>query len=459
MLVRFSLTTLGLATLATMVTIPTSRAQTIFDLVEENMESSTLEALLVATGLDEPLRAPEPLTVFAPSDNAFEAFFHLDPELAGAFQTDVHSWMTHITDLLLFHVVPGRNLIHIEDVGSSLTLTTLNGEDLMIDIVDRGFTVRPAAGGVARGLASISVDNGDANLVDHVLTPSWLTQSIIDVTAGWGEFSILVGLLTTDGLEELLHALHTEFGLTVRVRYILTVAEMRAVRRLIMTTLACLTHLVTFPQLFAPLDSAFHALGDDVMSYLESEAGKLDMVKILTYHVVLDVIGWMSIATGSSTQVPTLYNGATIEVVGTETDVLVNYSTVVSADILARNGVVHAIDRVLIPEDVQASIGGGGGTSDGKGYKGTAKGKGKGTSKSSSKSMMGCPGKGKGASASSKSAKSTLGKGKGVDATAKGTTAKGKGKGIRSSTGKSSSCMGNGKGKGMYSVEAQPLRL
>lgn len=221
MLVRFPLTTLGLASLAKLVTVPTSRAQTIFDLVEENVESSTLEALLVATGLDEPLRAPGPLTVFAPSDNAFEAFFHLDPELGGAFQTDMHSWMTHISALLLFHVVPGRNLIHMEDVGSSLTLTTLYGEDLTIDIVDRGFTVRPAAGGVARGLASISVDNGDANLVDRVLSPSWLTQSIVDVTAGWGEFSVLVGLLTTDGLEELLHALHTEFGLTVRDRCIL----------------------------------------------------------------------------------------------------------------------------------------------------------------------------------------------------------------------------------------------
>lgn len=213
MLFGSSLAILGVASLATFV--PTSRAQTIFDLVEENFETSTLEALLVATGLDVPTRAPDPLTVFAPSDNAFEAFFQLDPELAGGFQTDMNSWMTHITDLLLFHVVPGRNLFHLEDLGARVVLTALNGENLMVDILDRGFTVQPAAGGVARGMASLSVDNGDANLVDRVLSPSWLTQSIVDVTAGWGDFSVLVGLVTTDGLEDLLHALHTEFGLTV----------------------------------------------------------------------------------------------------------------------------------------------------------------------------------------------------------------------------------------------------
>lgn len=202
-----------------MITMPTgAQAQTVFELVEENYETSILEALLVATGLDQPLRGSGPITVFAPSDEAFGIFFDSDPELAGAIQMDLSSWMTHVMDLLLFHAAPGRNLIQTQPTGATITVSTLNGGELTIDVLSNGFRARPAVGGgYSQGLASISVTNGDANLMNAVLAPSWLTQSIVDVTGSDPQFSTLVGLLTRMGIEDMLRSLSTMFGITVRI--------------------------------------------------------------------------------------------------------------------------------------------------------------------------------------------------------------------------------------------------
>ena len=194
-----SIAALALATVAT--TTRTAHAQTtatLFDLIEENFETSILEALLVATGLDEAARGPGPYTIFAPQDDGFYEFFNSDPELAAAFQMDMPSWMLHITDMLLFHVVPGRNLVQGRNDMAPFPVPTLNGADitLQVDVQDRSFVVRPAAtgdDGTAQGLAVMAVSNGDVNFIDKLLAPTWLKASIVDVAVGLQpEFSTLV---------------------------------------------------------------------------------------------------------------------------------------------------------------------------------------------------------------------------------------------------------------------------
>lgn len=94
---------------------------------------------------------------------------------------------------------------------------------------------------------------------------------------------------------------------------------------------------------FAPSDEAFAALGLNHRNIV-SELGVETLKTILLYHVVGDVVYSGDLSDGF---VPTL-NGASVEV-NLDSGVMINDSSVIVADIMARNGVIHAIDSVLMP--------------------------------------------------------------------------------------------------------------
>lgn len=94
---------------------------------------------------------------------------------------------------------------------------------------------------------------------------------------------------------------------------------------------------------FAPNNDAFKALPAATMSKLAVDKELLRSV--LTYHVVP---GKTMAAQVGSTKVKTV-NGAEINLSRTGTFVAVEDAVVVAADVPATNGVVHIVDRVLIP--------------------------------------------------------------------------------------------------------------
>jgi uncharacterized surface protein with fasciclin (FAS1) repeats len=99
--------------------------------------------------------------------------------------------------------------------------------------------------------------------------------------------------------------------------------------------------------LFAPTDSAFAALSEGLLdTLLNNPTGTL--LSILQYHVVQDSIVSGDLAAGISVQT---LQGASITVDTTATGDFVLNGTVglVEVDKIARNGVVHLIDQVLIP--------------------------------------------------------------------------------------------------------------
>ncbi len=104
---------------------------------------------------------------------------------------------------------------------------------------------------------------------------------------------------------------------------------------------------------FAPTNAAFAALPPETLDKILAD--KELLTKILTYHVVSGsypaqaVTTLPDIATGA--QVPTV-EGQSITIVSDGTSVMVNDATVETADVNASNGVVHVIDKVLIPPDV-----------------------------------------------------------------------------------------------------------
>jgi len=96
---------------------------------------------------------------------------------------------------------------------------------------------------------------------------------------------------------------------------------------------------------FAPNDEAFAALWEGTVEDLLKPENQEKLQSLLLYHVVPGKI--MSTDLSGSATVETL-QGGTVEVVAGD-GVKVNYATVIAADIEASNGVIHVINRVLIP--------------------------------------------------------------------------------------------------------------
>ena len=97
---------------------------------------------------------------------------------------------------------------------------------------------------------------------------------------------------------------------------------------------------------FAPTNEAFAALPAGTLENLLKPENKEDLVEILTYHVVSGKVMSTDLADGMTAET---VNGEEIEIAINGSDVSVNGASVIKADIKASNGVVHVIDKVIIP--------------------------------------------------------------------------------------------------------------
>ncbi len=134
-------------------------------------------------------------------------------------------------------------------------------------------------------------------------------QTIVDVAAGNADFSTLVALVEAAGLVD---TLKSDGPFTV----------------------------------FAPTNAAFAALPAPVVDYLTSEAGKDTLTSILTYHVVAGKVMSADVTSGDVASV----EGDAISLTVSDAGVRVENAAVVTADIEASNGVIHAIDAVILPD-------------------------------------------------------------------------------------------------------------
>jgi len=98
---------------------------------------------------------------------------------------------------------------------------------------------------------------------------------------------------------------------------------------------------------FAPTNAAFAALPESTVEDLLKPENTEQLVKVLTYHVVPGAVTSDQLA-GQRLDVATV-QGQAVHVNGTD-GVKVNKATVTTADIMASNGVIHVIDKVLLPK-------------------------------------------------------------------------------------------------------------
>jgi uncharacterized surface protein with fasciclin (FAS1) repeats len=100
---------------------------------------------------------------------------------------------------------------------------------------------------------------------------------------------------------------------------------------------------------FAPTDAAFAALPKGTLDDLLKPANKAKLTKVLTYHVVPGSVVSTSLKSGDVKSV----EGSPLKVTVAGGKVTVGGANVVKADVKASNGVIHVIDKVLLPPDIK----------------------------------------------------------------------------------------------------------
>ncbi|MDB4303316.1 fasciclin domain-containing protein [Desulfosarcina sp.] len=108
---------------------------------------------------------------------------------------------------------------------------------------------------------------------------------------------------------------------------------------------------------FAPTNEAFEALFADLGVNGVDDLSKEQLTPILLYHVVDGKVWSKDVKSG---QVSTLNETSSIQVKATKNKVMVDDSKVIIADIEGSNGVIHAIDKVMIPQTKTAAKSSGG---------------------------------------------------------------------------------------------------
>lgn len=113
---------------------------------------------------------------------------------------------------------------------------------------------------------------------------------------------------------------------------------------------------------FAPTNKAFENLPEGKLDYLLKAENKDELVKILKYHVVSgevnasDLEGEQTVETLEGTKIKLMAQSSE-EYMGDEPEamskIMVNNALVTEADITASNGVIHIIDGVVMPEDME----------------------------------------------------------------------------------------------------------
>lgn len=289
----------------------TVESNTIVDFVNNNDNYSSLAAAIDAAGLTATLEGSTNYTVFAPDNDAFAAFLS-----ANGFASLDEVPTDLLTQLLLYHVQEGRIMSSDLSTGYIQSMVTYGASDEPLSMyinTNDGVTINGVSNVTT---ADVEVDNGVIHAVDSVIgLPDVTTFATADPN-----FSILVQALTREDSYTFVETLQS-------------------------------TNAPAPFTVFAPVDSAFVALLDelDVSSLDDIDADTL--AAVLSYHVVAganvrstDLTDGMMVSTLQGDDF-TVNLGDNVTI----TDANGRTATVIATDVQATNGVIHALDTVILP--------------------------------------------------------------------------------------------------------------
>lgn len=284
---------------------------TIVDVAIDNNLTSLVAAVRRAN-LDVTLAGPGPYTVLAPSDAAFSAFLQ-----ANNFNSLTDVPVDLLRNILLNHVISGELMSTDLTTGYANTNATsdASGTNMSIYInTENGVSFN----GISNvGIANVEADNGIVHVVDAVIgLPSVVTFATADPN-----FSILVEALTRENDFTYVETLSTPNG----------------------TAPAPFT-------VFAPINDAFVDLLAELQLNALSDVPKATLTSTLNTHVVA---GANVLESNLSDNMPvsTLGGGLTVNLTSngaTLTDSNNRVSSIIATDVQANNGVIHAINKVVL---------------------------------------------------------------------------------------------------------------
>ncbi|MCW9714160.1 fasciclin domain-containing protein [Aliifodinibius salicampi] len=266
----------------------------IVEVAQSNDDFSTLVSAVTDAGLATTLQGSGPFTVFAPTNQAFEAL----PE--GLLESLSNE---QLNEILSYHVVAGSTVM-AGDLQAEQSVEASAGGQLFVTVMDGDVMVNDNASVVT---ADVEASNGVIHAIDQVVLP----DSYLDVVGIVAKRFSLQTLEGAVGQADLVSTLQGEGPFTV----------------------------------FAPNNASFEGLDLSGLSQQQLQ-------DVLTYHVLDSKVLSGDLATS---QTVTTVNGdeLTIEVASDNTVSLTdqqgNTYQVTQADLEGTNGVVHIIDGVLMP--------------------------------------------------------------------------------------------------------------
>ena len=243
-----------------------------------------------------------PFTLFAPTDQAFADLLAqlkiTPPELLAN---------PELASILLYHVVSGRERAG-QLLSSSTQATLSDGKSVLVVLEGTDVLVNRAK--VTR--ANVPASNGVIHVINKVLLPPAETttiNSIVDVLQLDGRFSVLLAALDVTGLDD---AVAGAGPFT----------------------------------LFAPTDEAFGTLLAELGVTPEQLLANPNLSSILLYHVIGSRQGALQLLGAGNV---TTLQGDDLSVRLQRFGVYVNDSRVINPNVKAPNGIIHTIDKVLLP--------------------------------------------------------------------------------------------------------------
>jgi len=288
----------------------------------------TLVAAVTEAGLAETLSGDGPFTVFAPTDEAFAAAL----DALGITAEDLLA-NPALGDILTYHVVAGE-----VDAATAISLDgqsagTVQGEEIAISVVDGSVVINDSATVVT---ADVEASNGIIHVIDAVILPPSIAAVLLgDDMADEEEAAD----------EEAAEELPTIVGVAQEAGIFTTLIAAAEAAGIAPTLDAPGDFTI-----FAPTDEAFAAALDALgLTAEELLADTETLTGILTYHGLVGSVDAATAISLDGQSVRTL-NSQEITISVVDGSVVINdVATVIQADVMASNGIIHVIDAVLLP--------------------------------------------------------------------------------------------------------------
>jgi len=277
----------------------------IVETAQADSRFSILVEAVVAADLAGTLSGPGPLTVFAPTNDAFAALL---AEL-GVTKAQLLADKALLTQVLTYHVLPGKVLK--ADVPAGKAITTVQGGIFKVDVMGSDLVITDGRNRTAKITATdLIATNGVIHVVDKVILPA--DKNVVQTAQALPDFSILVEAVVAANLQGTLSG---SGPFTV----------------------------------FAPTNAAFAALLAELGVTKDQLLADVPLLtRVLTYHVVNGRVLKADVPVGAA--IATVEGGTfTVDASLAITDQRGRQSGIVATDVLSSNGVIHVVDRVLLP--------------------------------------------------------------------------------------------------------------